>query len=262
MANMEQNECNCSLIYRLAANEFEIRKAQRLRYEVFGEEMQARLCTAEYGIDFDFYDSYCHHLVVIDKNNQDIVGYTRILTNEQAATAGGFYSQNEFDLDKLLPLPGPTIEVGRTCIHPAYRKSRALTTLWVGLTKFMQSRGIQYLMGCASIPMPDGPCDNNFLVKKFGLAPHLSPENQVIPRHPLPSPDYNNNANTRSITLPSLMKAYLRLGAKICGPPCWDEDFRVADVFILVEHHNIARRYQRYFLERNTKEGNSPRFSI
>jgi len=47
-----------------------------------------------------------------------------------------------------------------------------------------------------------------------------------------------------------LLKAYLRIGARICGEPFLDEDFQVADVFILLSTRQLARRYARHFLER------------
>ena len=34
---------------------------------------------------------------------------------------------------------------------------------------------------------------------------------------------------------------------KICGEPCWDEDFQVADVFILLKRDELCPRYARHF---------------
>ena len=47
--------------------------------------------------------------------------------------------------------------------------------------------------------------------------------------------------------MPPLLKAYMRLGARICGEPCWDEDFQVADVFILLKRDELCPRYARHF---------------
>ena len=44
--------------------------------------------------------------------------------------------------------------------------------------------------------------------------------------------------------MPPLLKAYMRLGAKICGEPCWDEDFQVADVFILLKRDELCPHLQ------------------
>jgi putative hemolysin len=50
--------------------------------------------------------------------------------------------------------------------------------------------------------------------------------------------------------MPPLLKAYLRLGAWVCGEPCWDPEFRVADVFVLLDVTRLDTRYARHFLRR------------
>ena len=44
----------------------EVRQAQRLRYNVFADEMGARLPTSIAGHDIDLFDDYCEHLLVRD----------------------------------------------------------------------------------------------------------------------------------------------------------------------------------------------------
>jgi len=72
----------------------------------------------------------------------------------------------------------------------------------------------------------------------------------VQPHLPLPMPHRLEVADSRC-TLPPLLKAYLRLGARIGGEPCLDPDFNVADVFILLSTWRIERRYARHFLDRD-----------
>ncbi len=69
-------------------------------------------------------------------------------------------------------------------------------------------------------------------------------EAAAVPKKPLPSLALPNNVITE---MPPLLKAYMRLGAKICGEPCWDEDFQVADVFILLKRDDLCPRYARHF---------------
>ena len=50
-----------------AKHQDEVREAQRLRYQVFGEEMGAQLTTPDgtpAGHDADRFDPYCEHLIV------------------------------------------------------------------------------------------------------------------------------------------------------------------------------------------------------
>lgn len=42
---------------------------------------------------------------------------------------------------------------------------------------------------------------------------------------------------------------HLRLGAVICGEPCWDPDFKTADLMVLVDRHRLESRYARHFLK-------------
>jgi putative hemolysin len=52
------------------------------------------------------------------------------------------------------------------------------------------------------------------------------------------------------VILPTLLKAYLRQGAVICGEPYWDAAFGVADVFVLLQCDQITNRYIKHFFDR------------
>ena len=64
------------------------------------------------------------------------------------------------------------------------------------------------------------------------------------PKTPLPAMEVSGNVIAE---MPPLLKAYMRLGAKVCGEPCWDKDFQVADVFILLKRDELCPRYARHF---------------
>ena len=49
---------------RLATNQEEIEKTQRLRYEVFAREMGAQVHTSKLGVETDDFDVHCEHLLV------------------------------------------------------------------------------------------------------------------------------------------------------------------------------------------------------
>ena len=78
---------------RLAENEDEIRAAQALRYRIFYEEMSAEP-TAEMSRlrrDFDSFDDYCDHLLVIDRalpaGPRRVVGTYRLLRRAHGGEA-------------------------------------------------------------------------------------------------------------------------------------------------------------------------------
>jgi putative hemolysin len=47
---------------------------------------------------------------------------------------------------------------------------------------------------------------------------------------------------------PALIKGYLRLGAKVLGPPAWDPDFNTADLPMLMRIEDLPARYRKHFL--------------
>ena len=229
----------------LAADADTVRAAQALRYRVFAGEMGARLHSPEPGLDIDPFDDYCEHLVVYDAQREKLAGCTRLLRGDRAERLGRFYAESEFELDGVLALPGRFLEVGRTCVDPGYRGGPVIASLWTALADYTRCHGIDYLMGCASIPPGPGGFAVDALYRNIE-ADHLGPPALgVVPKHPVPG--WKRCGRDES-GIPPLLQAYLRLGARICGEPCWDEDFNVMDVFILLERERLETRYERHFL--------------
>lgn len=224
----------------------EIEEAQRLRWLVFRDEMGARLA-GEDGIDRDVFDGFCDHLIVRDLGNDMVVGTYRILSPEKAAQVGRYYSESEFDLRRLHHLRSRTVEVGRSCVHPDYRTGGAINHLWSGIARYMDSRGYDYLIGCASIPMVDGGHAAAGIYA--GLASeNLSPiEYRVTPYCRLP---LEALAAQSSPDVPPLIKGYVRLGAWVCGEPAWDRDFNTADLLMLLPLSRIQPRYLKWLFGR------------
>jgi putative hemolysin len=243
MPSSLQRKPRPKLSVALATNSDEILAAQRLRYQVFAEEMGACLPTRTPGVDHDVYDPYCQHLIVKDIQTEDVVGTYRILTPENAVRIG-YYSENEFDLTRLFHLRPQMVEIGRSCVHADYRSGATITLLWAGLAKFMLENNYSYLTGCASIPMHDGGHAAASMFRK--LTEHLSPiEYRVFPRCPLPLEALSQEVDA---DLPPLIKGYLRAGSWICGEPAWDPDFNTADLPILLPMSRLDPRYAKHFL--------------
>ena len=237
------------LTVELASTPEDVIASQRLRFQVFAEEQGAHLPTAHEGLDRDYYDDFCHHLLVRKADTGEVVGSTRILTQTSAASAGSFYSENEFDLTTMLSsLKGNSIEIGRTCIHPDFRNGAGIGMLWSGLAQFIELHKVDYMFGCASVGMRDGGGQVTAIMNE-ARQKHLAPSDMwVIPRHQLtPVPP------AERMKMPPLLKAYLKLGAWVAGEPCFDTDFNVADVFILLDVNNLNTRYHRHFIQAGAK---------
>ena len=233
------------LTVSMARTEEEIEEAQRLRYQVFAEEMGARLTSAHEGIDRDIFDSYCDHLLVRDNSNNKVIGTYRILPPDRARIIRGYYSDTEFDLVRLAHLRDQMVEVGRSCVHRDYRDGATIAQLWGGLADYMVKHKHEYLIGCASISMNDGGHYAASIYHKINKLYAAPLEYRVFPRCPLPLGALNN---TLDVSIPPLIKGYLRLGAYIGGEPAWDPDFNTADLFILLPMSRLNAKYAKHFI--------------
>ena len=108
-----------NLEVRLARSAEDVDAVQALRYRVFYEEMAAdpsrEMAASER--DFDRFDAYCDHLMVIDHDRSagdKVVGTYRLLRRSVAEAQGGFYSSWEYDIDTILAHPGELLELGRS----------------------------------------------------------------------------------------------------------------------------------------------------
>ena len=219
---------------RLAAGVLDVRAAQRLRAQVFGEEFAMSF---KNGIDEERLDAYCAHLLVFDADK--LIATTRLLDRHRARLAGGFYSQQEFNLDELLnSTQGSILELGRTCVHPDYRCMAAINTLWQGVGQVVAAWKIDVLMGCASIPLGVGDCQ--------GWLNRL-PESQRLSISVRPKRHLPTTALSRDPILPPLLKAYLRMNAQVGRFACFDPVFHCADVLVWLPLAQMDARYLGHF---------------
>ncbi|MDM0116151.1 GNAT family N-acyltransferase [Variovorax sp. J22R133] len=227
----------------------EVREAQRLRYDIFAGEMGARLATPLHGHDIDVFDDYCEHLLVRDRETQEVIGTYRVLTPAQARLIGSTYSDTEFDLTRLRDLRSRMVELGRSCVHADHRQGGVILALWGALAGFMQRNRLDTMIGCASIPMRHNGVTSGDAAASIWhqlSETHLAPIRfQVQPRLPLPVERLNGSLQ---VDPPALIRGYLRLGAKVLGAPAWDPDFNTADLPMMMRTDDMPARYRRHFL--------------
>jgi putative hemolysin len=232
-----------------ARHQDEVREAQRLRYQVFAGEMGARLATQVEGHDIDLFDDFCEHLLVRLAATRQVIGTYRVLTPAQARRVGSTYSDTEFDLTRLRDQRERMVELGRSCVHADHRQGSVILALWGALAAFMQRNRLDTMIGCASIPMlHNGVIDANAAASIWRQvsATHMAPVRyHVHPRLPLP---VHRLDGSLAIEPPALIKGYLRLGAKVLGPPAWDPHFNTADLPMLMRIADLPARYRKHFL--------------
>jgi len=245
---------------RWASCEEEVREAQRLRYRVFAQEMGARLTppagTAP-GLDVDYFDSFCDHLLVrainLERDQRGpLVGTYRVLPPAAAQRAGGFYTDMEFDLDPIARLRARAVELGRSCVHPAWRSGGVIMTLWAALGQYMLARRLDTMIGCASVALDDGGKTAGQLWRRLRDTHLVAPEWQVQPRIALPLDAAAESPQTvRDIAgvvgTPPLVKGYLRCGARLLGAPAFDVAFNTADLPMMLRLDELTPRYRKHF---------------
>jgi putative hemolysin len=238
----------CAVEVSWAKHQDEVREAQRLRYEVFGKEMGARLPQTVAGHDIDLFDDYCEHLLVRDGASGAVIGTYRVLTPAQAKRVGGTYTDTEFDLTRLRFMRERMVELGRSCVHAEHRHGGVILALWGALFEFMARNQLDTMIGCASIPMlhngivsGDAAASMWKQLSKTNLA---SIEFHALPRLPLPIEELDSDL---PVEPPALIRGYLRLGAKILGAPAWDPDFNTADLPMLMQVKDLPNRYRKLF---------------
>jgi putative hemolysin len=249
-----------SLQVRLARCADEIDAAQEVRFRVFHEEMGAGLAGADLlqRRDADRYDEVCDHLLVLDSTiegteRERIVGTYRLLRQDAAKLAGGFYSNDEFELDALVARhPGLRfLELGRSCVLPQYRSKRTIELLWQGIWAYVNHYRIDVMTGCASFPgvVPASHSQAlSFLAQNCAAEGDWSISAVRGRYHAMDlMPAEAINARSALSAMPPLIKGYLRLGGKVGDGCVVDREFGTTDVFIVLPVATISSRYINYY---------------
>ncbi len=252
---MSMNRMSPQFKVGLAATSAEIVEAQRLRYDVFIREMggDGPLVDHVAGLDIDRFDEHADHLVLRDMTRPEgtqIVGVYRLLTAEGAARAGGFYSSSEFDLTRLTASGRRLLELGRSCLHIAYRGGQGMFQLWSALAAYVTTNDIEVLFGVASFAGTD--TDRQALPLAYLHHYHLAPENlrptslAYVEMNTMPAGAVNRK--TAMLAVPSLIKAYLRLGGTVGAGAFVDHAFNTIDVCLLLDLDQMSQKQRDLYL--------------
>jgi putative hemolysin len=256
-----------NLEVRLGQSRRDILQAQRLRYQVFYEEMSATpsVIASVRRLDQDPYDAICDHLLVVDCAEQRseaetwvrrprVVGTYRVLRQEMARRNGRFYTECEYDIAPLIAARSRHyrfMELGRSCVLKPYRNKRTVELLWHGLWSYVREHKVDVMIGCASFEgtSPAAHAMALSFLHHFSLAPAewrcRAHEHLRVPMNYLPKERVDVKAALKA--MPPLIKGYLRLGAFVGDGAVIDRQFGTTDVLIVLPVENIDPRYFDYF---------------
>jgi putative hemolysin len=238
-------------VVRFARTHEEIDAALRLRFEVFNLELNEGLESSYLTErDEDDFDQTSHHLLVIEKDTNEVVGTYRLRTYEMARRRHGFYTEQEFDLKNLpLEVLEQSVEIGRACIDRNFRNTKVLFLLWKGLAMYTLFTKKRYLFGCCSLFSQD--CSEGKrafrMFERDGAM--LKEQYRVEPRPACAckEKDFRTPDSEDDLELPRLFKTYLRIGARVCGEPVIDRQFKTIDFFVIFDVKTIEERYYKMF---------------
>ncbi len=248
---------------RIATDAAEVDAVQALRYQVFYGEMGAvpGAEAARTGRDRDRFDEVADHLLVVDHaigpGPEGVVGTYRLIRQPAADRIGRFYSADEYDIAPITGFPGHVLELGRSCVHAAYRNRAAMQLLWRGIAAYVFLHRIDLMFGCASLPGtdPDAVAEeltwlyHNHLAPP-ALRPRALPHRYVEMRRRDPA-----SLDVRRVAagLPPLIKGYLRLGGFVGDGAVIDAQFNTTDVAIVVKTDLVTDKYYRHY-ERQVRD--------
>ncbi|HRI14291.1 MAG TPA: GNAT family N-acyltransferase [Verrucomicrobiota bacterium] len=212
---------------RLATSKEDLRAAQTLRFMVFNLELNEGLESSYATLrDEDPFDAICDHLLVETKATGEVIGTYRLQSGVMAAKNRGFYSEQEFDFEPFRPVQHQIIELGRACVHSDHRSLPVIGLLWQGIHSYARLHHARYLVGCSSLTSQDagvGAAAYSDLARDYLVEAAY---------RTLPLPAYRCPMDSPEATppkIPKLLRAYLSFGAKICGPPAIDREFKTID---------------------------------
>ena len=244
---------------RMAETDEDVAAAQRLRFRVFVEEMGASASPEDMAErrERDEYDSYFEHLLLIDNEttNPDVergvVGVYRLMRGDRAREGIGFYGQNEYDLTKLVNYPRETVELGRSCVDLEHRGGAGMHLLWTGLGEYVAEHDVSIMFGVASFHGSDpAPLAQALSYLHYN---HLAPEDlrvravadRFVAMDILPEDQVEKIEAMRQI--PTLIKAYIRLGGFVGEGAYVDYDFNTVDVCLLMDTSRMVQRYRSFY---------------
>ncbi|MCD6051430.1 MAG: hemolysin [Verrucomicrobia bacterium] len=231
---------------RLARTDEEVAAAQALRFAVFNLELNEGLETSyQTGRDADPFDAVCHHLLVEHLETKQIVGTYRLQMGTTAAKNLGYYSEQEFDFSPYEANRAQIVELGRACVHKNHRNLAVLGLLWKGIADYAREFGGRYLIGCSSLTSQD-PAEGASMYTQI-VRSHLAPTEWRT----MPKPAYDcpmDQLAAEAPKIPKLLRAYLTIGAKICGPPALDRQFKTIDFLTLLDIETLQGDVKRRFL--------------
>lgn len=240
-------------ILKFASTQKEVLECFKLRHQVFCVEMAGQ--AKKIKLDFDKYDNFCDHLIIVHKPSEKIVGTYRMNFSK---TSEMFYTESEFHLNAWISKQQEAfIELGRACIEKDHRRGIVISLLWRGIADYMKLMQAEKLIGCSSIKVTDAR--SAALVYKYFEKTGALTNEIFLPKEKYEMKDFSywcenfsksfselHNAEAEEL-IPSLLRSYIKAGAKVASQPAYDEDFKCIDFVTVLNRNELDQKLVKRF---------------
>ena len=236
---------------RLARNEDEVRAAQKLRYEILFKNNGGRISEAMLDTqrEEDEWDGIAYHVIVVDTKDDDLVVGTVRLVSDMALKQGqSFYTEQAFNIARLRSNYSHIIELSRACVSPSQRGGVVLMLMWKFTIQFVKQNHYEMMFGCVSFLGTDYREHAEVLSYLY--------EKHAVPPELMPSP--RANADSVAISefcttiecydghecrskIPTLLRGYLKVGARISEHAIVDPVFNTTFVAVYVDVNEMLK---------------------
>lgn len=233
---------------RLAQSVEEIRAAQKLRYKVLFEASGGQISREmlNTGREEDEWDEIAYHVIVLDtKKDNKIVGTVRLVSHHALNPNQHFYTEHAFNIDGLLARYERSLELSRACVDESSRGGAILMLMWKFTMHFIVQNQYSVLFGCASFAGTDYAKHTDIL--SYLYHKHLA-DKQVMPT---PKPEVSSidiqqfqvppAKGKKRGEVPTLLRGYLKIGAKISDHAIIDPVFNTTFVAIYVDVEQMLK---------------------
>ena len=231
---------------RLAETSEDVLACQQLRYMTFVATRGLADAPDRDGLDVDEFDAHCRHMMVEDSRSGQLVCCFRMMPLDSGADIGRSYSAKYYDLDALRSYEGPLVEMGRFCIHPAWKDPAILRVAWTAMTKFVDDNKVKMLFGCSSFEGVDAEnyADAFALLTEKHIAPKRLLPRVKAPKVVLFGRQFRLRAPNMKLALsrmPPLLRTYLVMGGWVSDHAVVDNELNTLHVFTGVEISRVPK---------------------
>ncbi|MEM0921785.1 MAG: GNAT family N-acyltransferase [Pseudomonadota bacterium] len=235
---------------RTAEGAEDILACQRLRYLSFIEQRGLDERASSEQVDYDEFDPQCAHMMVEDAKSGQLVCCFRMMPLTDGREISRTYSAKYYELSALEAFPGKMVEMGRFCIHPAWKDPDILRAAWAAMTRFVDEEGVELLFGCSSFHGVDEEqyADAFALLKERHIAPKRWLPRVKAPRvFPFVKTLKLRKPNLKLAMkrMPPLLRTYLVMGGWVSDHAVIDNELNTLHVFTGIEIKRVPKRRAR-----------------